>query len=91
MHLVLSQDEAASLQLPGARGFFLALIRRVDASRTDDGLVLYDGEGVHDVIDLTTMHCVVGRVRDRKKWSIIDRSDAAPADATFSAPHEDLV
>jgi hypothetical protein len=36
-----------------------------------------------DVIDLGQVDCVVGRIRDRKRWTIIDRSDEIE-EATFS-------
>lgn len=34
----------------------------------------YDKEGQLDIVDLTTIQCVVGRVRDRNRWTLIDRS-----------------
>lgn len=34
----------------------------------------YDKEGQLDIVDLTTIQCVVGRVHDRNRWALIDRS-----------------
>ena len=31
--------------------------------------------GAEEVVDLKTVQCVVGRVKNRGEWSIVDRSD----------------
>jgi hypothetical protein len=35
---------------------------------------LCSGEGALHVIDVTSLQCLVGRIRDRDMWAIIDRS-----------------
>lgn len=34
----------------------------------------YSKEGTLDVVDINSVQCVVGRIRDRNRWAIIDRS-----------------
>jgi len=34
----------------------------------------YSAEGAVHVIDITSVQCLVGRIRDRNRWAIIDRS-----------------
>ena len=34
----------------------------------------YSNDGAIDVVDVTSVQCLVGRIRDRNKWAIIDRS-----------------
>lgn len=36
----------------------------------------YKNLGRTEVVDITTVQCVVGRVRDRGQWAIVDRSGA---------------
>ena len=38
------------------------------------GIKYYAKEGALHVIDITSVQCLVGRVRDRNKWAIVDRS-----------------
>ena len=52
----------------------LALIKNVKTTLTDN-IYYYKVFGVNEVVDLTTVQCVVGRVWDRDEWAIIDRSD----------------
>ena len=35
----------------------------------------YKGSGADEVVDLTMVQCVVGRIWDRDEWAIIDQSD----------------
>jgi hypothetical protein len=35
---------------------------------------LYSNEGALHIVDVTSLQCLVGRIRDRDKWAIIDRS-----------------
>jgi hypothetical protein len=52
----------------------LALIQEVKATLRN-GIHYYKEFSVNEVVDLNTVQCVVGRVRDRDEWAIIDRSD----------------
>jgi hypothetical protein len=38
------------------------------------GIKHYSAEGAVHVIDITSLQCLVGRIRDRNRWAIIDRS-----------------
>ena len=40
-----------------------------------DGIYSYKEFGADEVVDLKTVQCVVGRVKNRGEWFIIDRSD----------------
>ena len=44
----------------------------------------YKGPGVNEVVDLTTVQCVVGRIWDRDEWGIIDQSDNVAIQVDFS-------
>jgi hypothetical protein len=52
-----------------------AVIRSVKVIETDNfGINYYEELGPIEVVDLSTIQCVVGRIRDRDRWAIIDRS-----------------
>ena len=51
----------------------LALIREVKATLRNR--IYYKCFGADEVMDLSSLQCVVGRVQDRDEWAIIDRSD----------------
>ena len=40
-----------------------------------DDIYYYEEFGADEVVDLETIQCVVGRIKDRGKWALIDRSD----------------
>ena len=52
----------------------IALIREVKTTLRN-GIYYYKHFGVEEVVDLNNLQCVVGRIRDRDEWVIIDRSD----------------
>ena len=62
------------LNLDGPTTVILALIREIKATLRN-GIYYYKNFGADEVVDLSTLQCVVGRVQDRDKWAIIDRSD----------------
>ncbi|KAI0645014.1 hypothetical protein C8Q79DRAFT_911885 [Trametes meyenii] len=53
-----------------------AVIRTCDISEDHPVLDIhyYAKESTLDVVDVTTVQCLVGRLRDRGRWAIIDRS-----------------
>ena len=51
----------------------LALIQQVKATLRD-GIYTYKGFGAEEVVDLNTVQCVIGRVKDRGVWSIDRKS-----------------
>lgn len=61
-----------------AHTLLLALILGAKATREDTydfSVVWYGGNlSTGEIVDANTVQCAVGRVRDRKRWWIIDRS-----------------
>lgn len=53
---------------------FLAAVKDCDASMNEDGFWEFLTTGKLVVIDLGTIQCAVGRIHDRGKWVIVDRS-----------------
>ncbi|KIL60634.1 hypothetical protein M378DRAFT_83455 [Amanita muscaria Koide BX008] len=52
-----------------------AVIQSVKVSEKDSsGIQYYKELGSIMVIDLNVVQCVVGRIRDRNRWAIVDRS-----------------
>ena len=49
----------------------VALIQEVKAT-VRNSIYYYKDFGVDEVVDLTTLQCVVGRIQARDKWAIID-------------------
>jgi hypothetical protein len=40
-----------------------------------NGIYYYKNFGVDEIVDLSMLECVVGRIRDRGEWAIVDRSN----------------
>ena len=72
--LVLELPSTPQLKLASPTMIILAWIKNVKATLTDN-IYYYKGSGVDEVVNLTMVQCVVGRIRDRDEWAIIDRSD----------------
>jgi hypothetical protein len=72
--LLLELPSAQRLNLDEPTTVIVALIREVKATLRN-GIYYYKNFGVDEVVDLSTLQCVVGRIRDRDEWAIIDRSD----------------
>jgi hypothetical protein len=52
-----------------------AVIRSVKIIETDSfGINYYEEMGEKEIVDLEMVQCVVGRIRDRDRWAIVDRS-----------------
>jgi hypothetical protein len=62
------------LHLNQPQKLFLAAVKDCDASFSEDGFWEFKTIGKLTVVDLGTIQCVVGRIYDRGKWVIIDRS-----------------
>jgi hypothetical protein len=65
--------------LGGVSTIFLAAIRSCTLDTPEHQLQpldihFYSSEGPLHVIDITSLQCLVGRIRDRNQWAIIDRS-----------------
>jgi hypothetical protein len=68
---------------PGRQGdactLFLVAIRTCTVDQPDPQLQaldirFYSSEGPLHVVDITSLQCLVGRIWDRNRWAIIDRS-----------------
>ena len=75
--LVLELPTAPRLKLANPTTVILAVIQTVKAT-LGNNIYYYTEFGVYEVVDLTTMQSVVGRIHDRGKWAIVDRSDILP-------------
>jgi len=69
---------AQRLNLDRPTTVILALIQEVKATLRN-GIYYYKLFGADEVVDLSTLQCVVGRVRDRDEWAIVDQSDSVDA------------
>ncbi len=58
----------------------LATIQSIVVERTPPScnITFYKGMGARCVVDLNAVECVVGRIKDRGRWAIVDR--APPSD-----------
>jgi hypothetical protein len=73
--LLLELPSAPKLHLAEPTTVIVAVIREVKA-KLRDGIYYYKELGLDEVVDLETIQCVVGRIQDRGKWALIDRSDS---------------
>jgi hypothetical protein len=52
-----------------------AVIRSVKITETDSfSINYYEEMGEIEIVDLEMIQCVIGRIRDRNRWAIVDRS-----------------
>ena len=72
--LVLELPPAPQLDLTEPTTPILALIQEVNVTLRD-GIYFYKKFSLEEVVDLKTVQCIVGRVKDRHEWAIIDQSD----------------
>jgi len=73
--LLVELPLAQELNVAAPTTVILALIQEVKATLRD-GIYYYKEFGVEEVVDLSTVQCVVGRIRDRTEWAIVDQSDS---------------
>lgn len=74
---VVKLPAAPELQLEEETTHILAAIRRCDiTARNDLDMHYYRKDGPVEVVDISSIQCLVGRVQttDKKNWVIIDRS-----------------
>jgi hypothetical protein len=68
-------EEDADLQ---PTQWIYAVIRSVKISETDGFDIDYYTEmGEIEIVDLEMVQCVIGRIRDRNCWAIVDRSKSS--------------
>ena len=68
VELLLAQE----LNVAAPTTVILALIQEVKATLRD-GIYYYKEFGI---VDLSTVQCIVGRIRDQTEWAIVDQSDS---------------
>ena len=73
--LVLELPSTPRLNLATPTTIILALIKNVKATLTNNIYHYKELGAVNEVVDLTTVQCVVGRIWDRDEWAIVDRSN----------------
>ena len=66
--------QSPQLCLDQPETLFLAAVKDCDATFSEDGFWEFKTAGKLVVIDIGTIQCVVGRIYDRGKWVIVDRS-----------------
>jgi hypothetical protein len=76
--LLLELSQMPQLALAEPATLILAVIHQVKATLRDD-LYYYKDFGTDEVVNLNTVQCVVGRVKDRGEWTIVDRSNITSA------------
>lgn len=62
------------LNLKEPQTLFFAIVKQCNATRSKDGFWEYTVLGGLEAVDIGLVQCVVGRVFDRGKWVIVDRS-----------------
>ena len=45
--------------------------------KSENGIYYYSRDGHLEVVDITCVQCLVGRVKDGNEWAIVDRSDSS--------------
>jgi hypothetical protein len=75
------------LNLKEPQVVFYAIVKQCNAERSRDGFWEYRALGGLEAVDLGLIQCVVGRIFDRGKWVIVDRSgERAHADIEANEP-----
>ena len=74
---VVSLKASPMLGLQQQTTLILAAIRTCLDPRTKGGggVYYYSREGSLEVVDITCVQCLVGRVKDGSEWAILDRSN----------------
>jgi hypothetical protein len=72
--LLLELPSAPRLKLDKPTTVILAVIREVKATLRND-IYYYKKLGVEEVVDMKTVQCVIGRVKDRSEWAVVNRSN----------------
>ena len=75
------------LNLDEPQKLFYAIVKQCNAEQSREGFWEYRELGGLEAVDLELVQCVVGRIFDRGKWVIIDRSgDRAHANVEVGEP-----
>lgn len=82
--LVIRMPASPQLGLANPETLILGSILTCKITHSNDlDMHFYSEHGRTEVVDITTIQCLVGRFEDRKEWVIIDRSGDL-ARATFT-------
>lgn len=74
------------LNLKEPASLFYAIVKQCNAKQSREGFWEYTKLGGLEAVDIGLLQCVVGRIFDRGKWVIIDRSgERAHADIESGA------
>jgi len=75
------------LNLKEPATLFYAIVKQCNAKQSKEGFWEYTELGGLEAVDIGLVQCAVGRILDRGKWVIIDRSgERAHADIEISEP-----
>jgi hypothetical protein len=66
----------SQLNLEEPQTLFFAIVKQCNATKSREGFWEYVKLGGLEAVDIGLIQCVVGRIFDRGKWVIIDRSGA---------------
>jgi hypothetical protein len=73
--LVVHLKPSPALGLTTRATVFFAVVRNCVVEDTNSlGMPFYQVLGRLDVVDITCLQCLVGRVKDGARWAILDRS-----------------
>lgn len=68
-----------------AKTLIYAIIRSLNTFY-DDKTLCYADMGALEAVDLTCVHCVIGRIPDRGCWAIVDRSGSLAKTQLLATP-----
>jgi len=78
---------ASQLNLKEPVRLFYAIVKQCNAKWSKEGFWEYKELGGLEAVDIGLVQCVVGRIFDRGKWVVVDRSgERAHADIEASEP-----
>ena len=74
--IVLQLPEAEELRLDSPQTVILASIKNIAIKRSNDlDMHFYQNEdGYTELVDISAIQCLVGRIFDRGWWTVLDRS-----------------
>ena len=79
IYAIRFKSESGDIGLENGTVIILAALKTCILDQPDSQLRnldvrFYSVEGAVHVIDITSVQCLVGRIRDRNRWAIVDRS-----------------
>ena len=79
-HIVVAPLSAIPSINSPATTLILGIIRtcHVESHHPSLDIHFYSRDGGLEVVDVTTIHCLVGRIKDRNEWATIERGGTKP-------------